>query len=499
MAEAFDPYHRWLGIRDSQRPPNHYRLLGLDLYESDPEIIASAADRQMSHVRTFSTGPHSELSQHLLNEIARAKMCLLDPQLRANYDAQLSQPEPLPPSHWQNTNPPPAMFSQGWQAPSTAQALKQANASKPKYGHFLLAAWMGLVVLAVVGLALLQLNFTPEPPPKPPKQAEDTTQVDDRGRLVVASSGKAMTKRATVQGHKTSMSDFAMFPQSQRLLSIGLDRKIQLWQLPALPDPKQLIESDQMLRLVAVSAETDRFVVCDYAGGGFIASAESPEEQTRLEGDTKQVRCLAMTANGAQVIAGLDSGSILVWDGSSGQKMFEFSAHQAAVNQILALPDQQLLSAGQDTRIYLSNLATRRPTQTFLGHGHSVTALSVNPSLTRMVSGDASGTLIWWEYPARKVARMFDAHRGEVTAVQVTRDGLRALSGGEDEALHFWQLNTAEHLLSAPKVHVGRIGRIVLSAQEDLAYSSDTTASMHIWEISDVESSPTLAPPPVAP
>jgi|GEM_PF-1430100 hypothetical protein len=89
MAEQFDPYLHWLGIRDPQRPPNYYRLLGIELFESDPEVISNAADRQMAHVRTFQTGKHSALSQKILNELAAAKICLLNPEKKAQYDAQL--------------------------------------------------------------------------------------------------------------------------------------------------------------------------------------------------------------------------------------------------------------------------------------------------------------------------------------------------------------------------------------------------------------------------
>lgn len=89
MPEPFDPYLQWLGIRDPQRPPNHYRLLGVELFESDPEVISNAADRQMAHVRTFQTGRHSAESQKLLNELAAAKVCLLHPEKKAAYDAQL--------------------------------------------------------------------------------------------------------------------------------------------------------------------------------------------------------------------------------------------------------------------------------------------------------------------------------------------------------------------------------------------------------------------------
>ena len=44
MAEGFDPYHKWLGIPPKDQPPNHYRLLGIELFESDPEVIDMAAE-----------------------------------------------------------------------------------------------------------------------------------------------------------------------------------------------------------------------------------------------------------------------------------------------------------------------------------------------------------------------------------------------------------------------------------------------------------------------
>ncbi|MCH8044144.1 MAG: hypothetical protein IID44_10555 [Planctomycetes bacterium] len=90
MDESFDPYLQWLGIRDAQRPPNHYRLLGVAQLESDTDVISNAADRQMAHVRTFQTGKHSDVSQRVLNELAKAKVCLLNPAKKAAYDKQLS-------------------------------------------------------------------------------------------------------------------------------------------------------------------------------------------------------------------------------------------------------------------------------------------------------------------------------------------------------------------------------------------------------------------------
>ena len=39
--ETFDAYHEWLGIPPKDQPPNHYRLLGIELFESQPPTSSS--------------------------------------------------------------------------------------------------------------------------------------------------------------------------------------------------------------------------------------------------------------------------------------------------------------------------------------------------------------------------------------------------------------------------------------------------------------------------
>lgn len=89
MTQAFDPYHKWLGIPPEEQPPNHYRLLGIAVFEDDPDVIEAAADQRMMHLRSYQVGQRGALSQKLLNEVAAAKICLLSPQNKAAYDATL--------------------------------------------------------------------------------------------------------------------------------------------------------------------------------------------------------------------------------------------------------------------------------------------------------------------------------------------------------------------------------------------------------------------------
>ncbi len=86
-----DPFHKWLGIPPSEQPPHHYRLLGIDLFESDTDVIDSGAQRQMSHVRTYALGPNKQASQTLLNQLAAARVVLLNPITKREYDQILGQ------------------------------------------------------------------------------------------------------------------------------------------------------------------------------------------------------------------------------------------------------------------------------------------------------------------------------------------------------------------------------------------------------------------------
>ena len=79
MGKPFDPYHKWLGIPPEEQPPNHYRLLGIKVFETDADVIEAASDQRMSHLRGYQTGRNADLSQRLLNEISAARVCLLNP------------------------------------------------------------------------------------------------------------------------------------------------------------------------------------------------------------------------------------------------------------------------------------------------------------------------------------------------------------------------------------------------------------------------------------
>ncbi|MCR9202169.1 MAG: general secretion pathway protein GspE [Planctomycetaceae bacterium] len=82
-----DVYKEWLGIPEGDRPPDHYTLLRLVQFEDDVDKIQNNYRKLNAHVRKYATGQYLKQSQDLLNELAKAMLCLTDPDAKREYDA----------------------------------------------------------------------------------------------------------------------------------------------------------------------------------------------------------------------------------------------------------------------------------------------------------------------------------------------------------------------------------------------------------------------------
>jgi len=147
--DEFDPYLAWLDIKPAEHPVDHYKLLGLERFEADEDLIRQAADSRMSHVRKFQTGPRGRFTQKLLNELAAAKICLLNPSTKTTYDAVLrgtaaaspiGAPIPPPVQEWdgpEDSISPPPSADAGRIEPTPPPVEEYSNATpdtKPTQG-----------------------------------------------------------------------------------------------------------------------------------------------------------------------------------------------------------------------------------------------------------------------------------------------------------------------------------------------------------------------------
>ena len=111
MPATSQAYHKWFQILPEEQPPNHYRLLRLDLFEASVEKIDEAVRNRADYLQAMSQGKYVREAQAILNEVAKARLCLTKPDRKQVYDQALQL----------KLNPPPQL----------AQALPMAQTLPP--------------------------------------------------------------------------------------------------------------------------------------------------------------------------------------------------------------------------------------------------------------------------------------------------------------------------------------------------------------------------------
>src|SRR5262245_14142585 len=184
MSEAFDPYYVWLGIPPEEQPPNHYRLLGLRTFETNPDVISNAVDQRRTFLRSVQGGKRAAQSQKLLNEVSAAGVCLLDPAKKAVYDEELRKelaPPELPPEALpvatlvpQSVGSIPAAALPTATSPrrATPRGKKKRSSRDMTTAAMLVSGAAAVLVLAVAGTWWIQArqpaSIAKTPAPRPP-------------------------------------------------------------------------------------------------------------------------------------------------------------------------------------------------------------------------------------------------------------------------------------------------------------------------------------------
>lgn len=140
MGKALNPYQAWLDIPPTEQPPDHYRLLGVRRFETDPQIIKRAAEMRIAFVRQKAAGSNQEIAKWLIAQIAAAHACLTVPGPREAYDqALLGRRSAIPAIE------PPRLVKPIAQPTETTNAIEAA--SRPWKRHLTVAVAAAVMVV----------------------------------------------------------------------------------------------------------------------------------------------------------------------------------------------------------------------------------------------------------------------------------------------------------------------------------------------------------------
>ncbi len=166
-------------------------------------------------------------------------------------------------------------------------------------------------------------------------------------------------------------------------------------------------------------------------------------------------------------------GKIKIWDLNAGKLLKTLNDSPSS---LVISPDGKLLiSGGNDGKIgkiKIWNLATGNLLNTLYDNYNSwVGALAITPDGKTLVSSGSKGIKLW-DLATGKLLNTLDYRGGYITAIAISSDGQKIVSGGDiDKAIKVWDLTTGKLLYSLEgnewhtlSVAIARDGKTIVSS-----------------------------------
>jgi WD40 repeat protein len=199
---------------------------------------------------------------------------------------------------------------------------------------------------------------------------------------------------------------------------------------------------------------------------------------------------VAVAAEGDRFVGGGLDGTVRVWSLATGREEATLTGHNGYVKAVAVTADgTRAVSGGDDGTVRVWNLATGHEEATLTrhktpvvgglhveGHPWAVTAVAVTADGARAVSGGHRRVCKWDLAPGSAHLSNEESWSGWVWSVAVSADGTRAVSGCNDGTVRVWY---GANLTG----HDGSVNAVAVSADGTSAFSGGADGTIRVWDL----------------
>ena len=289
-------------------------------------------------------------------------------------------------------------------------------------------------------LAVSWLAFSPDGSMLAIPKGYTTLKVD----LVDPTSGE-LIKSIDTGNHYVA--EVAFSSDGSRLLTAGLDTRVNLWEVATGELLKSFSEHQYSINGLCWLHDGTGFISSDLAGYIHVTDIEPSEDDTILqEGEP----ALAISIRNSDGLIAAGNGMKVNIYNSDEELLQSFDTHERRhVQELSFSPDGRLLATANN----LGDVAFFDPDSGEMvreckGHTQQVRAMAFTPDGTKLVTGDYGGKVLVWDVATGKQIWSLDGHKNYVYAVACSPDGKLIASSDWNELLILWDAETGEQVHS---------------------------------------------------
>jgi len=301
-----------------------------------------------------------------------------------------------------------------------------------------------------------------------------------------------------LEGHTGGVYAVVLSANGKLAVSASGDGTVRVWDLEGNLPPRVLKGHKYTVYAVALSADGKRAVSGSLDNTVRVWDLEGNQPSRILVGHKSSVRAVAISADGTRAISGSDDKTVMVWDLEGNQRPRVLEGHDGEVYSVALSADGKRAISGSGgtldpdfdveiNTVRVWDLEGNQSPRVLEGHTNQVTAVALSADGKRAVSGSWDMTLRVWDLEGSQPPRILKGHTWFVNAIAISGDGHRAVSGSHDKTLRVWDLdgNEPTRVLQG---HMSWVFAVALSADGKRVVSgSDNT--LHVWDLEANQSS----------
>lgn len=313
---------------------------------------------------------------------------------------------------------------------------------------------------------------------------------------VLSSSGSAMDASAlavsiklafTLAEHQADVVGLAFSPDSQRLVSVGMDGLAVMWSVAEGKALQRCSGETGVLSSVACSPDGATVALGSTDATIYLWQPENGGRPRPLRGHGGDVTGLAFTPDGKTLLSSSRDGTLRWWDLETRNERRTVQAHADGVHGLALSPNGQRLASagGWDRSVKLWDADNGQELHKFAGHTSQVTSVAFGPDSALLASGSWDETVRVWEPNKSQQPRVL-VEKGSLMAlifsVALSPDGRLLVSGSWDAVVRVWDAAQGQ-LLRKLGQHNGMVLSVACSADSSALASGDADGKVLLWKL----------------